>query len=145
MKPRVALIVLAVAVLAGVAALFGSESLKRSAAIAESTADAQAWKLDGPPCPEVTAEAFAERGLKADKAFEFNGQTFARRFGHADCNLVNARGGPPVPVCNLTAPATVVVTTAEGESFRFEPGVGHPVIVSVSGGRAQCAMADAMG
>jgi hypothetical protein len=132
------MVVVIVLALAGVAALVVTENKKRSDAIAESSAAANVEALVGPPCPAVTAEAFAARGVKTPKVFEFNNDQYARRFGHADCNLVAVKGvRDPVPVCQFTGPSLITVTTEKGV-FHFDPGTGSPATTRVVDGTPSC-------
>lgn len=101
---------------------------------------ARDWTLTGPPCPSLTAEAFAAQGLKAPKAFEYGDVVMARQFGHVSCVKLKGKDGVEYPVCQFTSPATLKVTTARGEAY-FAPGVGHPATVSTEGGVARCVIA----
>lgn len=135
------MIVVAVLALGGVAALVATENKKRSDAISESSAAANVEALVGPVCPTMTAEAFTARNVKVPKVFEFNNDTYARRFGHLDCNLVAVKGvKDPVPVCQFTSPSIVIVTTKKG-TFYFDPGTGSPATVRVVDGTPSCVKA----
>lgn len=138
---RAALIVVVLGLVASVIALLVIERKNRRDAIAETTAAAGVAALAGPPCQVVTAEAFAPQAAKARKVFEFNGDTYARRFGHLDCNLTAVKGvRDPVPVCQFTGPQALSVTTAKG-SYYFLPGPGQPATIRVVDEVATCVMA----
>lgn len=140
-KTRLALIVVGVGVAAGVVALGAIQYKHRSDAIAATTASAQAWKLAGPACQTLSAEAYAPLAAKAGKAFQFNGDTYRRRFGHVDCNLTAVKGvSDPVPVCQFTSPGLIAVETAKGEFF-FQLGAGEPAAISVVDEVASCVVA----
>lgn len=96
----------------------------------------------GPPCPQLTAAAFAARGLKASKATNYEGVIFARMVGHMDCNALRYGSGwgtDTYPVCQFTGPVGLHIKTGEGEWF-FEPGPGQPATVAVPRGKATCVM-----
>lgn len=116
------------------------ERKSRADAIARSTA-AAGPALKGPPCPTATAEAFAPQAAKAKKVFQFNGDIYARRFGHLDCNLVEMKGvRDPVAVCQFTGPRALSVATAKGTSY-FLPGAGQPATITVIDEVPSCVLA----
>lgn len=109
----------------------------------QRVADAQEWKIEGPPCPTLTAQAFAAAQMKAPKGLTFDGVRFARRFGHVDCNEIaydDGKGLGGFPVCQFTGPGTLQVTTPKGDFF-FNPGVGQPATVAVPHDAPTCVMA----
>lgn len=109
----------------------------------EAIANADAWTIDGPPCPALTEAQFAAAGLSTRKASEFNGVTFRRVAGHMSCNEVandGGRGMGKYPVCQFTSPSVLSVTVAE-RTFHFQPGVGQDATVEVKDGQARCVMA----
>lgn len=134
--PKAIFIVTLVAV--GVATLIGTNMVRRARAVAGATEAAGLNGLSAPPCPMVLRWS----GRPPQKAFEFNGITFARRFGHADCHAVAVRpGGRDFdPVCQFTGPDVLEITTPKG-GFRFAPGVGQPATVVVRRGLPECVMA----
>ena len=113
--------------------------------IAKSTADTDLPAIAGPPCPGLSADA-ARRSLKAQGlalgyVFEFNGDTFGRVFGHADCSVAAAKDSlGSYDVCQFTSPDVLYVKTARGEAY-FAPGVGHKATVMTAGGAPRCVMA----
>lgn len=138
---RIMLIIVGIGIALGVVSLMMLEKKKKEVAIAASTASAQAWKLAGPPCPTATTAEFAHHAERAKKVFDFNGDVYARRGGHVDCNLTVVKGvKDPVPVCQFTSPQAISVTTKKG-TYYFVPGVGHPATISVANEAAACVMA----
>jgi hypothetical protein len=112
--------------------------------IAKSTADTNLAAIVGPPCPSLTAEA-AQRSLKAQGValsyvFEFNGATFARVFGYADCSVASKDGIGPYDVCQFTSPAVLYVKTARREAY-FVPGIGRKATVMTQDGAPSCVIA----
>ena len=114
--------------------------------VAQSTADTNVAAIVGPPCPTLSRADFDSRLKLQGKlpwVFEFNGDTYGRYFGYADCSVSESQGGLGVGsynVCQFTSPATLDVKTARGE-FYFMPGVGHKATVMTEGGVAKCVMA----
>lgn len=107
-------------------------------------ADAKAWAISGPPCPQITeAELLAGRG--GLRTFEYGDVTFARQKGQAECATIHFDGGradASYPVCQFDRPSDLRVRTARGE-WRFRPGPGRPATVSTPHGQALCVMATA--
>lgn len=129
-----------VGVALGAAAVGLMERKNRDDVLAQSTA-AAGPAVKGPPCPTATAETFAPQAAKATKLFQFNGDTYARRFGHLDCNLVEMKGvRDPVAVCQFTGPRALSVTTAKGTSY-FLPGAGQPATITVIDEVPSCVLA----
>lgn len=113
----------------------------------EAIADAEAWTIAGPPCPELTQAQFTAAGLKTRKSTEYNGITFSRVAGHLSCNEVVNDGGKGLgkyAVCQFTAPSVLTVTAGE-RTFHFQPGVGQDATVEVKDGVAKCVMAGRFG
>lgn len=109
----------------------------------EAIANADAWTIAGPPCPELTEAQFAAAGLKTRKSTEYNGIVFGRVAGHLTCNEVVNDGGKGLgkyAVCQFTAPSVLTVTAGE-QAFYFRPGVGQDATVEVKDGQAKCVMA----
>ena len=109
-------------------------------------ADAKAWTVAGPPCPQVTeAEMMQEPGAGL-RSFEYGEATFVRRRGEAECAPIyedGGRGDTFHPVCRFSRPGDVQVRTVDG-AWQFRPGPGRPVVVTVwPGGRASCVIAGA--
>lgn len=134
----------------GVAAMFVATGLwdlaEQHRVVAQSTADTDVAAIVGPPCPTLSRAAFESRVKLQGKlpwVFEFNGNTFGRYFGYADCSVTESQGGLGIGsynVCQFTSPATLYVKTAKGE-FYFMPGVGRKASVMAPGGVARCVMA----
>ena len=110
--------------------------------IAQSAAATGA--IVGPPCPVATRADF-ESTLKLQGplpyVFDFNGVSFGRYFGYADCSVAPPKSGlGSYDVCQFTSPSTLYVKTARGE-FYFSTGVGQKATVMTEGGVARCVMA----
>lgn len=140
--PPIALVggVLALLLLAGY--LYWNWQHQRGKAIAT----AQAWSIQGPPCPSLSKAQFEAQVYPAKREFEYGGVTFARHAGHVDCAAVTADGGKGMsrfPVCSFTSPVVVKVMTEKGESY-FVPGPGKPATVSTQDGQAACVLASGL-
>ena len=99
-------------------------------------------KVEGPPCPQLTAAEFAARKLKAPKLTSYEGVTFGRQFGHMDCSALRYGSGwgtDTYPVCGFTSPNALSVKTDKGEWF-FAPGPGQPATIAVPHGQPRCVM-----
>lgn len=124
------------------------ELLSERHTIALSTDAANLAAITGPPCPAaVSAAAFRSalktQGLTLKYVFGFNGDTFGRPIGDADCDVAAAGGSAGLGsynVCEFTGPAALYVKTGRGEFF-FLPGVGRKATVTTAGGVARCVMA----
>jgi hypothetical protein len=107
---------------------------------AQSVAD-QYWKVVGPPCPNITRQAFESQAIKPTQSFRMESVVFARAYGYSSCGELPAKGGlQTLVVCQFTNPGVLAVTTAAGE-FYFTPGLGQPATVSVADGPPSCVMA----
>ncbi len=113
--------------------------------IATSSAETKVADIVGPPCP-ASRPAF-DQAVKLQGplpyVFAYNGVTFGRYFGYADCSVSESQGGVGLgsyDVCQFTSPAVLYVKTPRGE-FYFTPGVGHKATVMTEGGVARCVMA----
>ena len=138
-RPPWALIIGAVAL--GAVALVALSLKERQMEVADSTASTEA--IAGPPCPTISRAAFNAGQPAAAKTFEFNGATFTRQFGHANCSVVATKGGMGLgsyPVCQFASPALLAVTTKRGV-FYFGPGLGRKASVKVRDGVPACVMA----
>jgi hypothetical protein len=104
---------------------------------------AQGWAGVLPPCPSLSAAAYAAKGYPAgERATVHDGVTFTRQFGHVMCDEADdpgALGFLSHPVCQFTGPTAIRVKAGKSETF-FEPGIGRLATVSVERGRAQCAL-----
>lgn len=111
----------------------------RNAAVAE----AQAWTIPGPPCPQAPLTE-AARQPAAQKSFGYAGAGFAYAYGHVACAQIHADGGRSMvrgyPVCQFTSPGVVVVDTGKARTL-FVPGLGNRATASVQDGVARCVMA----
>jgi hypothetical protein len=128
--------VVASAAVAGVLAYNFVQTRDKNVAVAE------AWKIDGPPCPSLTKAQFAAQGYKAPKSFDYDDVTIARKAGNVSCQDVKRNGGAGLlhdQACQFTGPAALVVTTRKGEFF-YVPEVGHPATVYVHDGAPRCVL-----
>jgi hypothetical protein len=103
----------------------------------------QGWTGIRPPCPTLTAAAYAAKGYSAqERTTDYRDVTFTRQFGHVMCKDIDTPGGWGFlshPVCQFTSPTAVRVRADRREAF-FEPGPGRLATVSVERGRAACAI-----
>jgi hypothetical protein len=137
-------------VVAGAVALVAGATIWELAAerhtIAQSSADTNVAAIVGPPCPALSAAAFqtaVREGPGLAYSFDFNGATFGRSFGYADCSVAEAKGSLGLgsyDVCQFTSPAILYVKTARG-AFYFQPGIGQKATVMTPDGQARCVMA----
>lgn len=103
---------------------------------------AKDWKIDGPPCPALTKAEFTAKGYKADKVFDYDDLSMARKAGHASCSDIQQGGGKGVfhdQACQFTSPAALIITTRKGEFF-YTPEVGQPATVFVHDGVPKCVL-----
>ena len=108
----------------------------------KNVATAQAWKIDGPPCPSLTKAEFDAKGYKAPKSFDYDDIKIARKAGNASCQDLKRGGGTGLfhdQACQFTGPAALVVTTKKGE-FAYVPEPGQPVTVVVHDGAPKCVL-----
>jgi hypothetical protein len=104
---------------------------------------AQAWTIDGPPCPTLSRAAFVSGGHSAPRSFEYDGVVFGRQAGHVSCQDVAYGGGRGLgvfPVCQFTSPAVLTVKTRKDEVV-YAPGVGQAATVAVQHGEPRCVLA----
>jgi hypothetical protein len=110
---------------------------------ATAVAEAQAWTITGPPCPQLPLAEIA-RQPRATKTFGYAGAGFAYAYGHVACAQIHADGGRSLvsgyPVCQFISPGVVVVDTGKTRIL-FAPGLGRRATVSVENGAARCVMA----
>ena len=126
--------VVASAAIAGVLAYNFVQTRDKNVAVAE------AWKIDGPPCPSLTKAQFAAQGYKAPKSFDYDDVTIARKAGNVSCQDVKRNGGTGLlhdQACQFTGPAALIVTTRKGEFF-YVPEAGQPATVYVHDGAPRC-------
>lgn len=128
-----------VGVVVAVASTAPSVLRQRAAAIAE----AKAWAIDGPPCPNPPISETA-RQPTAIKSFGYAGSGFAYAYGHVACAEIHADEGRSMmrgyPVCQFTSPGVVIVETGKTRTL-FAPGLGARATVSVQDGAPRCVMA----
>ena len=113
--------------------------------IATSAAATRVADIVGPPCPASQAAFQSAVKLQGPLpyVFQYNGVTFGRYFGYADCSVAESRDGLGLGsyvVCQFTGPAVLYVKTPRG-AFYFTPGVGQKATVMTEGGVAKCVMA----
>lgn len=103
---------------------------------------AQAMDLPGPPCKELTAEAFAARGWRGRETNAYSGVKSSRASGQMVCKEIAGDGGRSatvrVPVCQFQNPGGLTVTF-KGQTRYFEPG--GPATVVGEGDKVRCAVA----
>lgn len=120
--------------------LTGYDLMKGRAA---TIAEAKAWTIEGPPCPQLPIGEITRQPV-AGKSFGYAGSGFAYAYGHVACAEIHADGGKSLfrgyPVCQFTSPGVVIVDTA-GTDTLFVPGLGQRATVSVNDGEARCVMA----
>lgn len=106
-------------------------------------AAAQAVKIEGAPCPLLTAQAFAAKNYKVRQQFKYADMSLGRAAGHAKCEDVASKGGKGMGVvhnCAFTSPIILEVTR-KGQTLYFEPGVGKPATVIAEGDDIRCVLA----
>jgi hypothetical protein len=119
--------------------LYGGDYMRQRDLAFSRAAEA---KVDGPPCPTVTVQAFAAKRLKAPKRTNYEGVIFGRQFGHMDCRTLRYGAGwgtAVYPACQFTSPNVLTVTTDKG-TWRFHPGAGQPATIATPHGEARCVM-----
>lgn len=124
-------LIVAVVAIGGFAAAMGEAWFLKTKAEKE-----KAEAIEGPPCPTLSAEAFAQRKIPPAKVSHYEDMTFARAAGHISCELK-----ADTYICQFTSPITLGVTVPGKPASYFEPGVGHPATVSVRKGAVACVMA----
>lgn len=133
--------IIALMVAATVAGVAAWSVVQQRRQIAEATADTHAEAIVGPACPEVRGAAF-RLPVKPDRLFDFDGVSFGRRFGQADCSAIarkSALGVGYEVLCQFSGPAVLSVRTARGMAY-FEPGSGRAASVFVRDGAARCVL-----
>jgi hypothetical protein len=102
-------------------------------------AEAAAWTVDGPPCPQVSAAWFQQLAV-TPHPFAFEGLSGDMAHGGANCTEIRfdgARATRPYPVCQFSAPFAVHLDRP-GSDVYFEPGVAKPITISLPDGRVRC-------
>jgi hypothetical protein len=107
-------------------------------------ADAKAWTIEGPPCPQLSPADAARWPYRPKQDFDYAGVNFGYVYGHVACMQIHDDGGRSMfhghAVCQFTSPASVAVQSGGVTAF-FTPGLGQRATVSVEGGVARCVMA----
>ncbi len=104
---------------------------------------AQAWDIQGAPCPTATPQEWAATHQIAPKTFDYTGDVLGRVAGDASCSDVQDKGGKGlgvIKVCQFTSPAALTVKTKAG-MFYFLPGVGQPATIIIRQGQPRCVLA----
>jgi len=130
-------------VLAGVITAIGLSVYDRVLNVRDASAESRVAAVAGPPCPSVTKADFAARHLELRFASEFNGVSFARRFGQVSCSEAAAKGWlglKSYSVCQFSSPDVLAVRTAKG-LYYFEPGLGRKASLLMDGDAPRCVMA----
>ena len=133
--------VIAAVVMIGVAMAFIAVSVAKQRKV--NVDIAQAFAIDGPPCPALSEAEFTAKHYKAPKTFDYDGVTIGRLAGNVSCSDVKTRGGEGLgtdKVCQFTGPAVVTVVMKSGKSF-YVPGVGQPASLLIHKDRPRCVMA----
>lgn len=106
----------------------------------QMAAEAKAWIVTGPPCPQVTKAVFAAQPFEARQVTNLAGVRWARSSATVVCHGTDMGGGKGQiadPVCQFSSPRVLQITTAKGD-FYFVPGLGNRATVSVHDGVASC-------
>jgi hypothetical protein len=107
------------------------------------TAQARAWDIRGPACPTMAKDAFLIGRHKSPRKFEYQGVSFYRHAGYADCASIYMDGGRSdrfYPVCQFTSPIQLMIRTRKGDWY-FEPGPGRQATVSTANDIPRCVLA----
>jgi hypothetical protein len=121
------------------AALAAGAFLKWRADQATDRAEAAAWTVAGPPCPQVSAGSFQQLAI-TPHPFAFEGLSGDMAHGGANCTEIRfdgARATAPYPVCQFSAPFAVHLDRP-GSDVYFEPGVARPITISLPDGKVRC-------
>ncbi len=103
---------------------------------------AQQWAITGPPCPQVTAQAFQAQPVRIHQRFENNGIGFGRGYGHVSCDDIVNDGGRGVGTfteCQFSSPGAIEVTTTAGVTYFLTQA--HRATVSVKKDGVSCVLA----
>jgi hypothetical protein len=106
-------------------------------------ADAEAWDIQGPPCPAITRDQFLVRGQRGPHGFTYEDVTFMRRFGHVTCAPIYEDGGRGRrfhPACQFTSPGDLMIRMRAGDWY-FHVGPGRPATVFTSAKGVRCVLA----
>ena len=97
---------------------------------------AELWAVSGPPCQQVSPQAFQAQPVRIHHRFENDEITFGRGFGHVSCeDIVNdgGKGFGTFTECQFTSPGALQVTTSSGDSYFLTKASPATVTVSKSG------------
>lgn len=127
----------------GVIVAIGLSMYDRVLNVRDASAESGAAAVAGPPCPSVARADFVARHLETRFASEFNGVTFARRFGQVSCSEAAAKGWlglKSYSVCQFSSPDVLAVHTAKG-TWYFNPGIGRKASLLMDRDAPRCVMA----
>jgi hypothetical protein len=113
------------------------------AVLRQRIVDAEAWRIEGAPCPTGAEAQFLRPHQKPLRRFTFQDVTFFRRHGHVSCAAIRDRGGRGDrlhAVCQFTSPGDLMIRTRSGDWY-FRPGPGRSATVSTATGAPRCVMA----
>ena len=103
--------------------------------------EAQAWAPPGPPCQQVSRQAYLALGASDPHISNYDGVRFARGYGAVGCNEIMSRGGRGpgrIPVCQFNSPTTLEVTTASSDTLYFTQA--KPAVITIEDGRPSCTL-----
>jgi hypothetical protein len=89
-------------------------------------AEARAWTVSGPPCPQGRPAALVADGESVSQVMDFDGVRFARVHGAVRCAEIGydeGRSGSLFPVCEFDHPGAVSVATARGVTVFVPPSL----------------------
>ena len=119
-------VVLAIALAIGLWFLHRPEDIRK----------AQQWAISGPPCPQVSAQAFQTQPVRIHEQFEDNDVKFGRGYGHVSCDDIKEDGGKgfgSFTECQFTSPGALQVTTSSGDTYFLTKASPATVMVRKSG------------
>jgi hypothetical protein len=126
----------------GLVAMVALDMRERRSLLMDASAESHIERINGPPCPTLTAQAFRARQLAANVTFDFGGLTFARQSGHVECSQAASGamlGTGSYPVCQFARPWVLAVR--QGRSlYLFEPGVGRDASIIARDGKIACVL-----
>jgi len=125
------------AILTGLIASVGFQKWRSDQVI--DRAEAAAWTVAGPPCPQVSAAWFQQLAI-TPHPFDFEGLSGDVAHGVVSCAEIRfdgERATRPFPVCQFSAPFAVHLDRP-GSDVYLEPGVAKPVTLSLPDGRLRC-------
>ncbi len=93
---------------------------------------AQAWAVAGPPCRQLSAQAFQAQPVRIHARFENDDITFGRGYGHVSCDDITNDGGQGFGTfteCQFNNPGALEVTTKTGDLYFLTGGERATVMV----------------